>query len=153
MPRWVHQTAVFLLAGILVTSSLAKAVSPSQLHDALYGSGLVPLPLAMPAAVAVEWLEMLTGLTLLASIRVGAWRPYSLQATLVLSASFAAFSLWRMWRGLSTPCGCIGGMYALAPPRALLLSGAMVAIAWLLLAIPGGTPARHSAPAAAPRGL
>lgn len=82
MPPCVHQTAVFLLAGVLVTSALAKAVSPSRLHDALYASGLVPLPLAMPAAVAVTWLEMFIGLMLLASIRVGAWRPHSLQATL-----------------------------------------------------------------------
>lgn len=134
--RRLCDVGMLLLAGMLATASFAKAMSASHLYDALYVSGLVPHPLARPAGIALIGTEMLTALVLLASLVIAPWRGAALRATLLLCASFAAYSLWRIWQGVTAPCGCLGTLFAASPLTALLLSTAMIAMASMLLAAP-----------------
>ena len=94
--RWV-------LAGLLILAALSKIANPTEFQGSLAAYKL-PLPDALLrfTAVVLPWLELLTGLLLLA----GNARRAALVWAAVLFAVFALATGQAWARGLAIGCGC-----------------------------------------------
>jgi len=97
MLRW-------LLAVVFLWAGLAKAIAPYEFLAALVSIPFFPFTYAAPVAVILPYLEIVTGLALLAPVtrRAGA-----LMAT-ALSLAFMTMYLLSATHGMTIDCGCFG---------------------------------------------
>ncbi|KAF5057383.1 Methylamine utilization protein MauE [anaerobic digester metagenome] len=90
------------LAGVFIYASLHKINFPAEFADNIAGYLIVPHWLLNPLAVFMPWLELVSGLFLLAGVRVRA-------ASLIISGMLAMFTVAVVVALLQdTPinCGC-----------------------------------------------
>lgn len=90
------------LAGVFIYASLHKINFPAEFADNIAGYFIVPHWLLNPLAVFMPWLELISGLFLLAGVRVRA-------ASLIISGMLAMFTVAVIVALLQdTPinCGC-----------------------------------------------
>lgn len=115
--------AVLLLAGVLKTGD---ALAFGRLIE---GYRVLPAALIPVAAVVLPWLEVLTGVFLLANrFRLGA-----AAVACLLSAGFLVAGVSVLARGIETACGCFGGWSGNAGGVSLLLEcGLALSAAWAL---------------------
>lgn len=115
--------AVLLLAGVLKTGDAAA------FGRLIEGYQLVPRALVPAVAVAVPWLEVITGVFLIANrFRLGA-------AALAcgFSAAFLVAGLSVLARGIETTCGCFGSWSGNVGAMSVLIeAGLAVSAVWAL---------------------
>jgi putative oxidoreductase len=88
------------LAGIFIYASLHKIIFPAEFADNIAAYLLVPHWLVNPLAVFMPWLELVSGLFLLAGVRVRA-------ACVLICGMLVMFILAIVWALiLDTPIGC-----------------------------------------------
>ncbi len=88
------------LAGIFIYASLHKIIFPAEFADNIAAYLLVPHWLVNPLAVFMPWLELVSGLFLLAGVRVRA-------ACVLICGMLVMFILAIVWALLQdTPIGC-----------------------------------------------
>jgi uncharacterized membrane protein YphA (DoxX/SURF4 family) len=100
----VRRASQLVLGLVLVVAALAKLVDPGALATQVHNFHLVPLWSENLLAMALPWIELLAGLSLLLGIRprAGAW--VGAAAMLVFTVAVAV----SMARGLDFACGCFG---------------------------------------------
>lgn len=110
--------AVFcLLAG----AAVAKWQDFDKFHRVLSDSGLVTVDSAPAAAVLIIAAELLTAAGLLFTKT----RTAALALVTGLGSLFFAYTVWRMFKGIGTPCPCFGKLLSLPPLESLSLSLAL----------------------------
>ena len=90
------------LAGVFIYASLHKINFPAEFADNIAGYLIVPFWLINPLAVFMPWLELVSGLFLLAGVRVRA-------ASLIIGAMLVMFTLAvtvAMVQDTPIGCGC-----------------------------------------------
>ncbi len=88
------------LAGIFIYASLHKIIFPAEFADNIAAYLLVPHWLVNPLAVFMPWLELVSGLFLLAGVRVRA-------ACVLICGMLVMFILAIVWALIQdTPIGC-----------------------------------------------
>jgi uncharacterized membrane protein YphA (DoxX/SURF4 family) len=90
------------LAGVFIYASLHKINFPAEFADNIAGYLIVPYWLINPLAVFMPWLELVSGLFLLAGVRVRA-------ASLIIGAMLVMFTLAvtvAMVQDTPIGCGC-----------------------------------------------
>jgi putative oxidoreductase len=90
------------LGGLFCYSGYIKLLAPYDFADAVLAYRLLPVPLAGVVAVALPWLEMLTGLFLAAGLK----KRSCLLLLTMLTGLFILVMLSAMARGLTIDCGC-----------------------------------------------
>jgi uncharacterized membrane protein len=91
-----------LLSAMFLWSGISKLMAPQFFAGVIENYGLLPDPLAMPAAIVFSTIEVLAGLGLLVDIRG------SLAVITGLVASFMVILSYGIWLGLDVDCGCFG---------------------------------------------
>ena len=90
------------LAGVFIYASLHKINFPAEFADNIAGYLIVPYWLISPLAVFMPWLELVSGLFLLAGVRVRA-------ASVIIGAMLVMFTLAvtvAMIQDTPIGCGC-----------------------------------------------
>lgn len=103
MPR-IHRLLSFLFAAVFLYAGGLKAYDPTAFLADVRSFALLPDPYAAWLALALPWLEILSGLAVL----TGVLRRGGL---LLLNAALLAFlaAILQAWvRGISIHCGCFG---------------------------------------------
>lgn len=128
----IERCASFILAFILISAGISKAIAPQMLKLEL-------TQLGMPAGMMVDslawwfpWAEIACGCGLL-SMR---WKNTSARVAFGLSLLFTAFSLLAWSAGYTTVCGCFGalpiGWSGLPWSMHTMFSIVMVALGWFI---------------------
>jgi uncharacterized membrane protein YphA (DoxX/SURF4 family) len=134
---WVGRAAAFLLGGVLLFATLAKALDPEGFAQLLQDKGLtLGLP-PMVAALLALALEGGLGLLLLLGVR----RPWSLAVAGAVTLCFVALNGWEWWRAAhgvapAAGCGCFGNLVQRTPAAAFWQDLALL-LPLLLLACVG----------------
>ena len=92
----------FALGGLFIWASIDKALEPHLFARMIRNYQVLPLLLVNPSALVVPWLEMLTGLLLIA----GVWRRSCLFIINSMLVLFILIMSQALLRGLSLDCGC-----------------------------------------------
>ncbi len=92
----------FALGGLFIWASIDKALEPHLFARMIRNYQVLPLLLVNPSALVVPWLEMLTGILLIA----GVWRKSCLFIINSLLVMFILMMSQALLRGLSLDCGC-----------------------------------------------
>ncbi len=132
--RWIHRLlrwglgVVFIVAAIGAPGTAwgaGKLTHPHSFAKNIRTYQMVPQPLVFPMAVYVPWLELVTGLALLA----GLWPREALLVTLLVFGVFLTANVTAMARGLEIDCGCFGSGYHGSALREGLLVGLLTVAA------------------------
>ncbi len=104
--RWCRTHAAAVVCGaVLLLAGVLKTGDPADFGRLILGYRVVPVALVPLTAVILPWLEVLTGVFLLANrFRLGA-----AAVACGLSAGFVVAGLSVLVRGIETTCGCFGG--------------------------------------------
>jgi putative oxidoreductase len=102
LKRLVLRLLELILGGLFCYSAYFKLLSPNDFADAVLAYRLLPIPLAGVVAVALPWLEMLAGISLV----VGFKKRSCLMLLTFLSALFMLVMISAKVRGLHIDCGC-----------------------------------------------
>jgi len=92
----------FILGGLFIYASISKIVHPFAFAKIIYNYKLLPDHLIYISAIALPWVEMISGLFLVAGIfkRTAAIILFSLLIIFIIAISF------NLIRGLDFDCGC-----------------------------------------------
>jgi uncharacterized membrane protein YphA (DoxX/SURF4 family) len=109
LPRWVRSRAAELVArlilgGAFIFAAGAKILDPPAFAHEISNFRLIPGSLVNAAALWLPWVEMLTGLALIAGI----WRKISAILLGALLLAFVAALSINLARGRAVDCGCFG---------------------------------------------
>lgn len=139
--RWVLMLRIFL-GGLLLWAGFAKLAAPMAFFGALLG---YELPLSDTVlrliTIALPWLEVLCGATLLVDFWPETVRPL----TMALTLSFVVLLSQALGRGLEIDCGCFGGgknAFWNSPAAALARAIALL-IAASVLTLQNNSPQRR----------
>jgi len=99
---WLTVRAAFLLGAVFVVAALPKIADPPAFAKAIHAYRLFPAALVHPAALALPWLELLTGAALCLGWRL---RAAALWTGTLLLAFVAALSI-NLARHHPVDCGC-----------------------------------------------
>jgi uncharacterized membrane protein len=100
--RLPYQAIKWILAFVFLYSGLAKLMDPKAFAVIINAYGLIPEVLAMPAALLLTLLEIITAVGLIGNIRG------SLETTTGLLILFMAILGYGIHMGLDIDCGCFG---------------------------------------------
>ena len=102
LPYTIRHFLRILLAAIFIYASLDKVWHPAMFAKAIYNYHLLPDMFLHPVAILLPWLELITGIMLLANVfpRTTA----GVQFILLLIFTVAVIS--AVGRGLNIQCGC-----------------------------------------------
>jgi putative oxidoreductase len=118
-----------VLSGLFIVAGALKISEPAQFAADLDRFRILPYAATLPLALFLPWLEVGSGLALLA----GPARRGALVVLTLLCAVFAAAIASALVRKLDIVCGCFGSTFsaglAVSLLRALLL---LAAAGWLL---------------------
>jgi len=127
---WLSEHAAAAVCGaMLLLAGVLKAGDPAAFGRLILGYQLLPEGLVPAAAIVLPWLEVATGVFLLANrFRLGA-----AAIACVLSAGFLVAGASVLARGIETACGCFGGWSGNVGALSLLIELALAACAgWAL---------------------
>ncbi len=94
-----------LAAGaVLVYASLDTLLDPQPFADAIDDYRILPLGLVNATAIVLPWVELVTGVCLIA----GLWTPGAGLVTAALAAVYTGALTSALLRGLEIGCGCFG---------------------------------------------
>lgn len=102
--RWLPHLVGWGLGLVFLAAAFPKIADPPGFAQALHGFALLPARILAPLALTLPWLELWTGLALLAGL---ARRSAALVA-LALMLSFSGALGWNLHRGHAVDCGCFG---------------------------------------------
>lgn len=136
--KWLLLACRLILGGVFIYASLDKIANPGAFADILYNYNLIPEWMIHPLAVWLPWLELVSGVMMIAGV-------FLRGATVVLSGLLlvfiAALSINAL-RGYSMDCGCFtttlgehqGGMIRLILRDIALLLPAVIILRreWML---------------------
>jgi uncharacterized membrane protein YphA (DoxX/SURF4 family) len=95
-----------LAAGaVLVYASFDTLLDPQPFADAIDDYRILPLGLVNATAIVLPWVELVTGICLIA----GLWTPGAGLVTAALAAVYTGALTSALLRGLEIGCGCFGG--------------------------------------------
>lgn len=94
----------FAVAAVLVYASYDKLFDPQPFADAIDDYRILPLALVNLTAIILPWVELITGLFLIA----GLWAPGAGLVTAALAAVYTGALTSALLRGLEIGCGCFG---------------------------------------------
>jgi hypothetical protein len=128
--RWIAAHGAAALCGaVLLWAGMLKTGDAAAFGRLIQGYRLLPEALVPAAAVVLPWLEVATGVFLLANrFRLGA-------AVIAagLSAGFLVAGASVLARGIETTCGCFGGWSGNVGVASLAIELALAAVAaWAL---------------------
>lgn len=97
-----------VLGAIFVYASLDKITHPDRFADMIHDYQMLPLALVNAWALAMPWVEMMTGAVLI----LGLWRRAGGLLATALTAAFLIAIAQAESRGLRIECGCfnVSGM-------------------------------------------
>jgi len=115
-----------LVGGVLVYAGFSKALAPAaEFAAALTNYQLFPAAVVMPLAIALPWLEIWTGLFLIA----GLYMPLaSTLSTLLFAGFLSTMGLAKLHHVDLTNCGCFGGE-TMSPQTTFKMDVVLLAIA------------------------
>ncbi len=90
------------LGGIFLYASTDKIAHPLDFAQAVYNYQILPGAAVNPAALILPWLELLTGICLIA----GFWLPGAALLSTGLLTVFIGALVFNLIRGLDVHCGC-----------------------------------------------
>ncbi len=129
--RWINRVLRWSLGVVFVVAALGvpgtklgfgKIYHPSSFANNIRTYEMVPEPLVFPLAIYLPWLELTTGLVLLA----GVWKREGLFVAMTLCVVLLVANMTVLIRGLEIICGCFGEGYHGSAIRESLISGAML---------------------------
>lgn len=101
-PQPFQHVLRILLAAIFIYASLDKIWEPALFAKAIYNYRILPDALLHPTAILLPWLELITGIMLLANF----FPKTSALVQLVLISAFTLAIITAISRGLDIQCGC-----------------------------------------------
>lgn len=102
VPDWLDLLLRFLVGGTFAYASFDKILHPEAFAQAVYNYRLLPLWLLHPFALVLPWLELVTGVALVA----GRARRGAAALVCVLLVMFMAAITVALHRGIDISCGC-----------------------------------------------
>ena len=102
LPSTLHQILRIILAGVFIYASLDKIWQPALFAKALYNYRILPDMFLYPIAILLPWLEMITGVMLLANI----FPKTNSGIQLILLTVFTLAVTSAILRCLDIQCGC-----------------------------------------------
>ena len=140
--RRIAHVLRFAAGALLIVASYDKLLDPQPFADAVDAYRILPLALVNLAAVALPWVELVTGVCLL----LGLGTPGAGLVTAALAAVYTVAVTAALLRGLDIGCGCFGRWDAatlswsdLWLRLALLAAGVQIALAARLLEWPAAS--------------
>ncbi len=107
-PAWTIRSVALLalraaIGAVFIYASLDKIGHPDRFAEIVSDYGLLPETLVNPFAVALPWIELVTGLTLVA----GCWLPGAALLSSGMTVLFMVAVGWAMVHGADKfHCGC-----------------------------------------------
>lgn len=104
IPQFVWRIAEFIIGGLFIYAGVLKALDPIRFAIAIDNYKTVPWFIGVRLAFYLPWLEILSGLAVIAR------RLYlgGLSILAVLTSIFIVASIVAKARGLDITCGCFG---------------------------------------------
>lgn len=118
-----------LLGSIFIAASLGKISDPDSFVKLVTSYHILPQSLAQLYGMFLPWLEFTIGSLLI----LGVFSRLASSISLALTASFIVANSCGLICGTGVSCGCFGETMPLSHTQSLLLDGAMVLMAALLL--------------------
>jgi putative oxidoreductase len=97
-----------ILGVVFIIASIEKIAEPELFASSVQAYRMLPVFLINIFALLIPWLELVSGILLLAGLKLRA----SSAILLLLLGVFVVAILSAMFRGLSIDCGCFGSMVA-----------------------------------------
>lgn len=120
----------WLIGGLFLFAGVLKARNPAQFAADISNYQLLPWEAAVAAALYIPWVEILSGVGLIAN-----WnRPGALRILLLLTLIYFQALLSAWMRGLNIECGCFGKALASSNYLILFVRDILIlaALLWLL---------------------
>jgi putative oxidoreductase len=118
-----------VLGGLFVYAGAVKVLDPLDFAQNIRNYDLVGQSLSFIAAVVLPWLEILSGLFLIA----GVWKRGAAVVISGLLVFFIVLTVVTMIRGLDVDCGCFGALSRKAGLSVILEDLAMLALGLAIL--------------------
>jgi len=118
-----------VLGGLFMYAGVIKALDPLDFAQNIRNYELVGQSLSFIAAIVLPWLEILSGLFLIA----GLWKRGAALVISGLLVFFIVLTVVTMIRGLDVDCGCFGALSRKAGWSVILEDLAMLAMGLVLL--------------------
>jgi uncharacterized membrane protein YphA (DoxX/SURF4 family) len=118
-----------VLGGLFVYAGAVKVLDPLDFAQNIRNYDLVGQSLSFVAAIVLPWLEILSGLFLIA----GVWKRGAALVISGLLVFFIVLTVVTMIRGLDVDCGCFGALSRKAGLSVILEDLAMLAMGLVLL--------------------
>jgi uncharacterized membrane protein YphA (DoxX/SURF4 family) len=98
----VYITLRILVGGIFILAGIPKILDPAAFSQTIANYQILPAALINPAAIFLPWLELVTGVMIIA----GFWLKGALVIYNLLMLTFISVLIFNTMRGLDISCGC-----------------------------------------------
>ena len=127
--RWWLFAIRVSLGIVFIIASVSKLPAQSQFVNEVAGYGLLPHPLAWVYGMALPWVELAAGCSLI----LGVFTALALVSSMLMTVSFLIANIYALYQGVSDSCGCFGQLIPLSHTASLIIDVLMVFTAVLLL--------------------
>jgi len=103
--NWTGWLAGALVGAVFCYAGALKALEPGSFADTIFRFRLVPWPVCVAIALWLPWIEVFTGLALIAK----KYYRSALAIGIGMTVLFLFALISAMMRGLNIDCGCFGG--------------------------------------------
>lgn len=114
---------IFIIAGVSKLSALSLFINEVAAY------GFLPDALARVYGMALPWVELAAGCSLV----LGVFTTLALVFSILMTASFIIASIYALYRGVSDTCGCFGQLIPLSHTASLIIAALMIVTAAGLL--------------------
>ena len=129
---WITLVASVLLGLVFISSGVGKLLGQNAFLLSIASAIIVPPVVADIIATWLPWVELITGLALLA----GVFTQLAALVSAVLAAVFTFHNVWLISHGLGyQPCGCLGVLDKLFGGKLSTINALYIDIGLLVLAV------------------
>lgn len=114
---------------IFIAASIGKLASQAQFINEVAGYGLLPYVVAKVYGVALPWVELFAGCSLV----LGIFTILALVLCLLMTLSFVIANVCALSQGMSNDCGCFGQLIPLSHSTSVSINVLMIVTAVVLL--------------------
>ena len=137
--RWLLFIFRVIVGGVFIWAGVLKIVDPLDFASTIKNYQAFPGPLIFPIALVLPWIEVLSGVGLIAGIL----KRSSALITSLLLAGFMALVGSALLRGIDTACGCFGAFSRKADLTLILTDAVLLLMALIILFVDGRAEPRR----------
>ncbi|MFC1971465.1 DoxX family protein [Chloroflexota bacterium] len=114
---------------VFIVASISKLPLQSQFINEVAGYGLLPPTMARIYGLALPWVELAAGCSLI----LGIFTTLALVFSILMTVSFIVANIYALYQGVGESCGCFGQLIPLSHTTSLITDILMILTVVVLL--------------------